>query len=246
MAICKLSQVSKFIRCLRRDKLSQFSNGPEVQFVRTPDSEGDKDAWETVSNTRSVMALQTLIHRPHFVATWSMCVTCSYCSAAAHLCLSCFLQFVQFSHNAGRTSTILSNSKFYETFLEYQNRIIRISPVLINIRTIRTIDYLQQFSHINCWIYGSPTMRCAMCTQDILKFRTIVLSYILCLKVWAHIENRVRQGKVFFTLISLYQHIESIENNVNKCDLQLCNAPTLWCTHSQSKTNCILPALQVG
>jgi hypothetical protein len=132
--MCKLSQFSKFIKCLRRDKLSPFSNAPEVQFVRTPDSEGDKDAWETVSNTtsyvaRSVMALQTLRHRPHFVATWSMCVTCSYCSAAAHLCLSCFLQFVQFSHNVGRTSTILSqkSSKFYETFLGYQNKIIIIS-----------------------------------------------------------------------------------------------------------------------
>jgi hypothetical protein len=26
----------------KRDKLSQFSNAPEVQFVRTPDSEGDR------------------------------------------------------------------------------------------------------------------------------------------------------------------------------------------------------------
>lgn len=129
MAICKLSQFSKFIRCLRRDKLSQFSNGPEVQFVRTPDSGGDKDAWETVSNTRSVMALQTLRHRPHFVATWSMCVTCSYCSAAAHLCLSCFLQFVQFSHNAGRTSTILSKTKFkiLWNFFRVSKQNIRIS-----------------------------------------------------------------------------------------------------------------------
>ncbi len=136
MAICKLSQFSKFIRCLRNEtnylnfpmRLRCSLSGLLIQKVI------DKDAWETVSNTtskveRSVMALQTLRHRPHFVGTWSMCVTCSYRSAAAHLCLSCFLQFVQFSHNVGRTSTILSKtkSKFYETFLGYQNKIIIIS-----------------------------------------------------------------------------------------------------------------------
>ncbi len=94
----------------------------------------------------------------------------------SHFCKNEQFRFV---HRVVRTSLIISKKFlcFHENCLEYQKKVLKRFqlvlklPVLTN---VRTIDDFQQFSQINYWIYSPQTMRCAMSTQDILQFSTIV------------------------------------------------------------------------